>query len=75
MLFRSPVRRNGIGAVPEALVVCTSPAGQARTMIAERHPMYAGFGAEVEVVELPTSHWPMFSRPAELAGVLGELAT
>jgi pimeloyl-ACP methyl ester carboxylesterase len=29
----------------------------------------------VTYVDLPTSHWPMWSRPKELAGVLGKLAT
>src|SRR6266511_3562952 len=27
-----------------------------------------------EAVELPTSHWPMWSRPGELAGIIGDVA-
>jgi hypothetical protein len=27
-----------------------------------------------QVIELPTGHWPMFSRPRELAELLGSLA-
>ena len=27
-----------------------------------------------QFVELPTGHWPMFSRPRELAELLGSLA-
>jgi hypothetical protein len=27
-----------------------------------------------QVVELPTGHWPMFSRPRDLAELLGSLA-
>jgi hypothetical protein len=26
-------------------------------------------------VDLPTSHWPMWSRPKELAALLGEIAS
>ena len=29
----------------------------------------------VTYVDLPTSHWPMWSRPAELARIIGEVAT
>ena len=25
-------------------------------------------------VDLPTSHWPMWSRPTELAGAIGDVA-
>jgi hypothetical protein len=25
-------------------------------------------------VDLPTSHWPMWSRPKELAGIIGDVA-
>jgi hypothetical protein len=28
----------------------------------------------VEYVDLPTSHWPMFSRPQELAVVIADVA-
>jgi hypothetical protein len=30
--------------------------------------------AGIELQHLPTGHWPMFSRPAELAGLLATLA-
>ncbi len=26
-------------------------------------------------VDLPTSHWPMWSRPGELATIIGDIAT
>lgn len=29
----------------------------------------------LKYIDLPTSHWPMWSRPADLARVLGEIAT
>ncbi len=30
---------------------------------------------DITWVDLPTSHWPMWSRPAELAALIGEVAT
>jgi hypothetical protein len=30
---------------------------------------------DVTYVDLPTSHWPMWSRPQELAAIIGEVAT
>ena len=30
--------------------------------------------ARVSWVDLPTSHWPMWSRPQELAGIIGDIA-
>ena len=29
---------------------------------------------DVTSVDLPTSHWPMWSRPRELAGIIGDVA-
>ena len=29
----------------------------------------------VEWIDLPTSHWPMWSRPQELAQIIGNVAT
>ncbi|MEO6043719.1 MAG: alpha/beta hydrolase, partial [Tepidiformaceae bacterium] len=29
---------------------------------------------DITWVDLPTSHWPMWSRPRELAGIIGEVA-
>jgi hypothetical protein len=30
---------------------------------------------DVTWVDLPTSHWPMWSRPKELAAIIGDVAT
>jgi hypothetical protein len=29
---------------------------------------------DVTYVDLPTSHWPMWSRPKELAAIIGDVA-
>ena len=59
--------------VPETLVACMFPEAALRRMFADGHPMYAGFGPDPQVVPLPTGHYPMFSRPADTARVLGSL--
>jgi pimeloyl-ACP methyl ester carboxylesterase len=71
---RQPLRRSPAGSVPETLVTCTFPEPQVRAMIADRHPMFAGFDGPPQVVALPTGHYPMLSRPADTARALGSLA-
>jgi pimeloyl-ACP methyl ester carboxylesterase len=56
----------------QTLITCMFAAAQAREMIATGHPFFALLrGADVE--ELPTGHWPMFSRPADLAELLARM--
>jgi pimeloyl-ACP methyl ester carboxylesterase len=57
-------------AVPKALITTTSPLEQVRAMIDVGHPYFAEFGTNPLIRELPTGHWPMFSRPKELADLL-----
>jgi pimeloyl-ACP methyl ester carboxylesterase len=71
---RQPLRRARNTPVPETLVVCTFPEPQVRQMIADRHPMFAGFTGTPQVVPLPTGHYPMLSRPADTARALASLA-
>jgi pimeloyl-ACP methyl ester carboxylesterase len=58
-------------------VVCTGyTSEQYKEAIKEGHAFLAGL-AELRVVtwvDLPTSHWPMWSRPQELAVVIGDVA-
>lgn len=61
--------------LPKALISCSIPLEQVRAMIAAGHPYFAALGGpEWELREVLTGHWPMFSRPAETAAVLAELA-
>jgi pimeloyl-ACP methyl ester carboxylesterase len=58
-------------ARPHLLVSCSYPLDQVRAMIAGGHPWFAELaGPQWSFVELPTSHWPMFSAPAGLAAAL-----
>jgi pimeloyl-ACP methyl ester carboxylesterase len=55
--------------VPATLICCEAPSGQIKEWIAQGHPYVAELAAmhDVDYVDLPTGHWPQFTRPAELA--------
>jgi pimeloyl-ACP methyl ester carboxylesterase len=58
-------------------VVCTSfPSEQIKAAVEEGYAWIGGLAElrDVTYVDLPTSHWPMWSRPKELAAVIGEVA-
>lgn len=48
---------------------CEFPSELLREWIAQGHPYVAELAAmrDVEYVDLPTGHWPQFTKPAELA--------
>jgi pimeloyl-ACP methyl ester carboxylesterase len=58
-------------------VICTSfTSEQYKEAVKEGYPFLAGLSElrNVTWVDLPTSHWPMWSRPKELAEIIGEVA-
>ena len=59
-------------------VICTGYTSEQVKAYAKEHgPAWLGGLAELQDVtwvDLPTSHWPMWSRPRELAGVIGDVA-
>ncbi|HXZ82186.1 MAG TPA: alpha/beta hydrolase [Acidimicrobiales bacterium] len=58
-------------------VVCTSIAAErVKGLVTEGHPWIADLAAlrDVTYVDLPTSHWPMWSRPQELAAAIHTVA-
>jgi pimeloyl-ACP methyl ester carboxylesterase len=58
-------------------VVCTGyTSEQYKEAIEEGYAFLAGLTElrSVTWVDLPTSHWPMWSRPQELAGIVGDVA-
>ena len=62
------------GALIKTLIASSFPLAQVREMIASGHPWFRELGGpEWQLLELPTGHWPMFSRPDDLAEVLGGL--
>ncbi|MFE6964176.1 alpha/beta fold hydrolase [Agromyces sp. NPDC057679] len=58
--------------VPTTLVCCSITSGQIRELAAAGHPMFAEVSrlTQVDFVDLPTGHWPMWSRPVDLAQVI-----
>jgi pimeloyl-ACP methyl ester carboxylesterase len=63
--------------VTPSTVVCTGfPSEQVKAAAAEGYAWLAGLAElrDVTWIDLPTSHWPMWSRPAELAAIIGDVA-
>lgn len=58
--------------VPTTLVCCSIPGGKMMELARSGHPMFAETAelTDVEVLDLPTGHWPMWSRPGDLAEVI-----
>jgi pimeloyl-ACP methyl ester carboxylesterase len=57
--------------VPTTLVTSSFGVDDVRGMIAAGHPWFSEVAAtDHELVGLPTGHWPMWSRPVELAEIL-----
>ena len=58
--------------VPATVIACEFPSSLLREMIAGGHPYVAELGRvrDVEYVDLPTGHWPQFTRPAELGAAI-----
>lgn len=58
--------------VPTTLVCCSISGEQVMELVEAGHPMFAEVAKleRVDVVDLPTGHWPMWSRPRDLADVI-----
>ena len=73
--FTNDARRD----IPSTLVCTGFTADQYRTYAGE-HPEWTFLAGIPELrnttwVDLPTSHWPMWSKPTELSAIIGEVAT
>lgn len=58
--------------VPATVIACEFPSSMLREWIAAGHPFVAELARvrDVEYVDLPTGHWPQFTKPAELASAI-----
>lgn len=58
--------------VPVTVITTTMPEAALRDLMAQDHPYTRELAAvrDVEVVELPTGHWPQLSRPDDLAAAV-----
>jgi pimeloyl-ACP methyl ester carboxylesterase len=62
--------------VPTTAVCTGFTSEQYKAAVKEGYAWLGGFAElrDVTWVELPTSHWPMWSRPRELAEIIGDIA-
>jgi pimeloyl-ACP methyl ester carboxylesterase len=68
--LKNPAREG----LPKLGILCSFSLDQVKEMIASGNPLFHGLdGPEWRLVELPTGHWPMFSRPQDLAELLLDL--
>jgi pimeloyl-ACP methyl ester carboxylesterase len=58
--------------VPVTVITSEMPEAVLRDLMAKGHPYVAELAKvkNFEIVELPTGHWPMFTKPAELAALV-----
>ncbi|WP_394769766.1 alpha/beta fold hydrolase [Lacisediminihabitans sp.] len=58
--------------VPATVITCEVPLSQLQTWIASGHPYVSELARihDVDYVELPTGHWPQFTRPTELGAAI-----
>ncbi|KAA1415912.1 alpha/beta hydrolase [Nocardioides humilatus] len=70
--FANDMRR----AVPSTIICTAFTADEYRAGVAEGHSFLAGVPEldDLTWAELPTSHWPMWSRPADLASIIAGVA-
>jgi len=63
--------------IPTTAIATGFTSDQYKDAIAEGQTWLGGFAElrDVTWVDLPTSHWPMWSRPQELADILADVAT
>jgi hypothetical protein len=65
--------------IPSTLI-CTGFSAEQYQGYAKAHPEWSFLAGIPELhnatwIDLPTSHWPMWSRPQELARIIGDVAT
>ena len=64
--------------IPSTIICTGFPSEKVKAYAKEHNPAWLGGLAElrdVMWVDLPTSHWPMWSRPQELADIIHDVAT
>jgi pimeloyl-ACP methyl ester carboxylesterase len=62
--------------VPSTVICTGAPSEQVKEWLKEGYAQLSALAdlRDLSYVDLPTSHWPMWSRPRELAAVIGDIA-
>ncbi len=74
-----PLTNDARRDIPSTLIATSYPAAE-YTKAAGEHPEWTWLAGIPELrnatwIDLPTSHWPMWSKPADIARIIGEVAT
>jgi len=71
-----PLTNDARRDVPSTVICTGFSSEQVKAAVEEGYAWLAGLTElrDVTWVDLPTSHWPMWSRPRELAGIIGDVA-
>jgi pimeloyl-ACP methyl ester carboxylesterase len=62
--------------VPSTVICSSFTSEQIKEFVRQGYPWLRGLAElrDVTYADLPTSHWPMWSRPEDLAAIIGEVA-
>jgi pimeloyl-ACP methyl ester carboxylesterase len=78
-VLRQPVEltNDARRTVRTTLVCCSMPSAQMLELARAGHAMFAEVAniEHLDVIDLPTGHWPMWSRPGDLASVVRSAAS
>ena len=77
VLRQAPELTNDARLDVPSTAICTGfTSDQYKDAVKEGYAWLGGFGElrNITWVDLPTSHWPMWSRPRELADIIGDVA-
>jgi pimeloyl-ACP methyl ester carboxylesterase len=77
VLRDAPELTNGARLDVPTTAICTGYTSEEyKAAVKEGYDWLGGFGKlrNITWVDLPTSHWPMWSRPQELARIIGDIA-
>jgi pimeloyl-ACP methyl ester carboxylesterase len=77
VLREAPQLSNAARLDVSSTAICTGyTSDQYKDAVKEGYAWLGGFGElrNITWVDLPTSHWPMWSRPQELAEIIGDVA-
>lgn len=73
-VLRQPVRLTNDARydVRTSFICCSIPSDKVRELASARHPMFSEVSKyrNTDYVDLETGHWPMWSRPADLASII-----
>ena len=77
-VLRQPVKLSNPrrSKIPTTLVCCSISSAQVKELARGGHPMFVEVAGleNPDFIDLPTGHWPMWSRPVELANAISGAA-